>query len=231
MNSALILAGGLGTRLRPLTYAMPKPLLPIGDKPLLEIIINNLKKYGITNIYLSVNYKKELIKSYFKNGKKFGVNIYYLDEKSKLGTAGPIELLKDKIKDSFVIINGDLFTDINIKEMYEFHKEKGGKLTIAVKDYFVQVPYGVLEKDDDLRLKSFTEKPRLKYFINAGIYMCNHELINLLEKNESIDMPDLWNRINQAYNNQIFLYSFNETWVDIGRMEDYLMIQEKLNNE
>ncbi|WP_238916554.1 sugar phosphate nucleotidyltransferase [Clostridium sp. YIM B02555] len=229
MDSALILAGGLGTRLRPLTYAIPKPLLPIGEKPILEIIINNLKKYGISNIYISVNYKKELIKSYFGSGEDFGVNIYYLEEKQRLGTAGPIGLLKDKIKDDFFIINGDLYTDINIEDMFKFHKKNSSVFTIATRTYEMQIPYGVLDENHENKLIEFKEKPKIIKKINSGIYICNNKIINLVKDNESIDMPDLWEKIKM--NHEIYLYNFEEEWTDIGMMNDYMKLQEKIEKE
>lgn len=229
MNSALILAGGLGTRLRPLTYAIPKPLLPIGEKPILEIIIEHLKKYGITNIYISVNYKKELIKSYFGDGKDFDVNIFYLEEKQRLGTAGPIGLLKKKINDDFFIMNGDLYTDINIKDMFDFHKSNNSIFTIATRKYEIQVPYGVLDGNEENKLVEFKEKPKIMKLINSGIYICNNRIINLVGDNENIDMPELWGKIKK--NNEIYLYNFEDEWIDIGMMNDYMKIQEKIELE
>lgn len=229
MDSALILAGGLGTRLRPLTYAIPKPLLPIGDKPILEIIIDHLKEYKINNIYISVNYKKELIKSYFGDGKDFGVNIFYLEEKQRLGTAGPIGLLKEKIKDDFFIMNGDLYTDINIKDMLEFHRSSNSIFTIATRRYEMQVPYGVLNENKDKKLVEFKEKPKEIKLINSGIYICSNKIINLVEYNENIDMPELWKKIKE--DNEIFLYNFEGEWIDIGMMDDYMKIQEKIEVE
>ncbi|MBM7869451.1 NDP-sugar pyrophosphorylase family protein [Clostridium pascui] len=228
MNSALILAGGLGTRLRPLTYAIPKPLLPIGEKPILELIITHLKKFGISNIYLSVNYKKELIKAYFQDGKKLGVNIIYIEEENKLGTAGPIGKLKKYIDDTFIIMNGDLYTDINIEKMLNFHIAKHSVFTIGVKDYSIQVPYGVMNIKNNNLLDSFTEKPQLNYLINAGVYICEASIMNLINDNESLDMPDLWNNVRKEFKD-IFVYKFNESWVDVGRMEDYLKTQEDAN--
>lgn len=230
MDSAFIFAGGLGTRLRPLTYAVPKPLLPIGEKPILEIIINRLKCFGIRNFYISVNYKKELIKSYFGDGKEFGVKIYYVEEKESLGTAGSIKLVKDMIDSTFLVMNGDLYTDINLDKMFEFHKTNKSKFTIAVRDYSVDLQYGVLEKNEINVLTDFKEKPTMKFLINTGIYICEPELINLFHNEKNIDMPEFWKIIKQNYENGILLYKFNDKWVDIGKMDDYIKIQEKLND-
>ena len=229
MDSALILAGGLGTRLRPLTYAIPKPLLPIGEKPILEIIIEHLKKYNIKHIFISVNYKKELIQSYFQDGKSLGVKIEYLEENRKLGTAGPIKLLQGKINEDFFIINGDVYTDININDMLKFHKSKKSIFTIATKKYEIQIPYGVLEEDNEQRMVKFSEKPQISSVINAGMYICGCKIIDFIQENERIDMPDLWNRI--CKDNKIHMYKFDSKWVDIGKMEDYMNIQRNINND
>lgn len=230
MDSAFIFAGGLGTRLRPLTYAVPKPLLPIGEKPILEIIINKLKNFGIKKIYISVNYKKELIKSYFGDGKEFGVKIYYVEEKEQLGTAGSIKLVKDIINSTFLVMNGDLYTDINLNEMLKFHKCNKSKFTIAVRDYNVDLQYGVLEKNELNILTSFKEKPVISFLINTGIYICEPELIELFYDKNNIDMPEFWRIIKQHYKDGIFLYKFNDKWIDIGKMDEYIKIQEELNN-
>lgn len=225
MNSALILAGGLGTRLRPLTYAIPKPLLPIGEKPILEIIITHLKKFGINNIYLSVNYKKELIKAYFEDGSKLGVNIIYIEEENKLGTAGPVGRLQKYINDTFLIMNGDLYTNIDIQKMLDFHNANNSAFTISVKDYSIQIPFGVMNVKNNYLLESFAEKPEINYLINAGVYICEPSIINLVNDDENLDMPNLWRKIEKKFKN-IFVYKFDENWIDVGRMEDYLKIQD-----
>lgn len=229
-ENALILAGGLGTRLRPLTHAIPKPLLPIGEKPILERIIESMKEQGIKNIFISVNYKKEMIKNYFKHGETLGVNIEYIEENTFTGTAGCLAFLPDNFVGDLVVSNGDLLCDIKYENLFNsmaFNKFDFIITTIK-KEY--KIDFGVLNYNKDNVLLDWEEKPIMSYNINAGIYGISQEVLNYskksIVKNNFINMPELW-KILMDNNYKIGVYNHTGSWVDIGRMEDYV----KLNNE
>lgn len=168
-NPVLIMAGGLGTRLKPLTDDVPKPMLKVGGKPILEIIIEQFRQKGYRNIYISVNYKSDIIKNYFRDGKDFGVNIFYIEETKRLGTAGAIKLAEKYLNKSFVI-NGDILTNINFDDIMEFHNNNNFDITIASRNYEMQVPYGVLNTTDNV-VTSIEEKPVINFDVNGGIYV------------------------------------------------------------
>lgn len=224
-NTVILMAGGLGTRLRPLTDHVPKPMLKVGEKPILEIIIESFKGFGFTNFILSVNYKKEMIKEYFQNGAHLGVNISYLEETKRLGTAGALSLLVDQLEHPFFVMNGDLLTEINYEQLLDFHCDTNSIATMCVQEYEYQVPYGVI-KTNNHRLLTIEEKPVLKSFINAGIYVLNPEVLEFIPKNQYYDMPELYKRlINEQ--KEVAAFPLREYWLDIGRMDDY----EKANFE
>jgi dTDP-glucose pyrophosphorylase len=218
-NWAVIMAGGLGTRLRPLTYEVPKPMLKIGDKPILETIIEQLSAYGFKNILLTVNYKAQIIESYFRDGKDYGVNIEYIHEKKRLGTAGALKLANNYLNQPFIMMNGDLLTKVNFGHLLEYHNNNKFDITIASKKYEIQIPYGVLEIDET-KITNLKEKPNLEFFINGGIYCINPELINFIPDNNYYDITDL---INIALQNKYTIGSFpiREYWLDIGQIPDY----------
>jgi len=227
-NLVILMAGGLGTRLRPLTNDIPKPLLKVGDKPILETIINNFKNSGFENFIISVNYKKELIKQYFKDGAKFGVNISYLDENKRLGTAGALSLLKEKPNEPFFVMNGDLLTNIDFSKMLDFHIKQHSIATMAVIEKDFQIPYGVIETND-LKITNIKEKPTYKFFINAGIYMLNKEVLDYIPKNQFFDMPTLFEKLIEL-NKKTLSFPIHEYWLDIGRLEEYHTAQNEYYN-
>jgi dTDP-glucose pyrophosphorylase/CBS domain-containing protein len=216
---AVVMAGGLGSRLRPLTDKVPKPLLKVGSKPILEVIIEGLKEAGIKDIYLSVRYKSEQIEEHFKNGNRWGVNINYLKEKERLGTAGPLSLIEDEFDEPLLVINGDVLTKVNFKSMIEFHLENQADLTMAVKQHMVEVPFGVVEVKN-YELTGLSEKPLLKFFINAGIYLLNSELRKLIPYNSFFDMTELINLLLKN-KKRVCTFPLREYWVDIGVLSDY----------
>ncbi|SFL84128.1 nucleotidyltransferase family protein [Salibacterium qingdaonense] len=224
-NKVVLMAGGLGTRLRPLTETMPKPLLKIGEKPILEIIIESFKMYGFTDIYLCVNYKRELIKDYFQDGRSFGVSITYIDESINLGTAGPLSLLEDEINEPFFVMNADLLTTINFEQLLRFHKDNQSYGTMCVREYEYQVPYGVIRTNGD-QLTSIEEKPLHKEFVNAGIYVLDPELLHLIPYNQFYDMPELFRKMMEQ-NYSLSAFPLREYWLDIGRYDDY----QQANND
>lgn len=225
-NTVVLMAGGLGTRLRPLTEDMPKPMLTIGDKPILETIIESFKSHGFSNFILSVNYKKEIIKDYFQDGRYLGVNISYIDEEKRLGTAGALSLLKEKQPEQpFFVMNGDLLTKINYEQLLEFHNETESFGTMCVREYEYQIPYGVIETKEN-QLLSIQEKPVHKSFVNAGIYVLNPEALQYVPSNTCYDMPELFNTI-MSGKKTVSAFPLREYWMDIGRIDDY----ERANGE
>ncbi|WP_217586173.1 nucleotidyltransferase family protein [Lentibacillus saliphilus] len=224
-NVVVIMAGGLGTRLQPLTNNTPKPMLKIGDKPILETIISSFKSYGFTNFVLTVNYKKEQIKDYFQDGRFLGVNITYIDEEKRLGTAGALSLLESRPSQPFFVINGDLLTNINYEQLLEFHNSSESLATICVREHNYQIPYGVIEVDND-RLMSIKEKPIHQSFVNAGIYVLDPMTITHVPTDTFFDMPDLFNKLIK-HNERVSAFPIREYWMDIGRVDDF----EKANGE
>lgn len=224
-NPVIILAGGLGKRLKPLTDNIPKPLVKIGDKPILEIIIEKLKSYGFTNIFISVNYKSSMIEDYFQDGRTFGVKISYLKEKYPLGTASSIRLAKKYISLPFLSINGDILTNVNFDYFLHYHLQYKYDLTIAVSKYQIQVPYGIIKFEED-RVTKIEEKPEVKFYINAGLYILTPEIIDLIPEDRYFDMTEL---INIAIREKISIGCFpiREYWLDVGGLSDFEKAQKE----
>lgn len=218
-NWVIIMAGGLGTRLRPLTEHVPKPMLTVGTKPILESILENFIDYGFHQFYFSVNYKKEMIKEYFGNGLDWGVSIEYLDEQQRLGTAGALSLFDTRPIRPIIVINGDILTKVNFQQLLEFHENNHSMATMCVREYYYQIPYGVV-RTEGMLLKSIEEKPTEKYFVNAGIYVLNPEVIDLIPKNTFYDMPSLFNVLIKQ-NQKVTVFPIREYWIDIGRISDF----------
>lgn len=218
-NKVVLMVGGLGTRLRPLTDDLPKPMLKVGDKPILETIIESFKSYGFSKFILSVNYKRELIKNYFQDGSPFDVEIEYIEEEKRLGTAGALSLIENKPDQPFFVMNGDLLTKINYEQLLDFHIEMNSKATMCVREYEYQIPYGVIETDNH-QLLSIEEKPVYRSFVNAGIYVLNPNILDSIPKNEFYDMPDLFKKLMHAQE-EVSAFPLREYWLDIGKMDDY----------
>ena len=214
------MCGGLGSRLGDLTKNCPKPLLKVGDKPILESIIERFCNDGCRSIYLSVNYQSEKIIDYFGDGSKWGISIKYLEEKKKLGTAGSLSLLDKPLKKSFVVMNGDILTNVNFDSFISFHESNNATASMCVREYDFQVPYGVVKLDSTGKVLSIEEKPKHKFFVSAGVYLLNPQVLELLKPGENLDMPDLFERVKKQEGT---LYSFpiHEYWLDIGRVDDF----------
>ncbi len=225
----LIMAGGLGTRLRPLTNRTPKPMLNVGGKPLLETIIQQIKQYGFQNILLSVNYEKEMIQNYFQDGTNFGVEIKYIEETERMGTAGAIRLAKKYLKEPFFVVNGDLLTKLNFKTFLDYHLNENVAMTIATTSHSVQVPYGVVEMNDH-RVTEIKEKPLLDFFINAGIYSLNPDIVDLIPEGQFYDMNQLIARILSS-GMSIASFPIHEYWMDIGQVADYQKANEEYKDK
>lgn len=214
------LCGGEGTRLRPLTYTVPKPMLPIGHKPILEINIQRACKFGFKRHLLLVNYKAEVIREYFQDGSILGVDIQYFTEKERRGTAGPLLFLKDVVTEPFVVMNGDILTDLDLKALIKYHKSNNAMLTIALKRVEMNIPFGVVKVDDSEVVESIDEKPNLKFLINSGIYVVSPELLDIIPENGMYPMTTF---IEDAKKNgmSVLGYEFDDPWKDIGRLDDY----------
>lgn len=218
-NIVVLMAGGLGTRLGELTKDCPKPLLRVGNKPVLETILESCKEYAFKRFYISINYKAEMVKEYFGDGSRWGVEINYLEEKNKLGTAGALGLLPEIPTLPVLVMNADVLTKINFKHLMEFHDEHKSVATMCVREYEFQVPFGVVQLDNH-RLKNILEKPIHQFFVNAGIYVLNPEAVSMVPDNEYFDMPALFDRL---FEKQLETAAFpiREYWLDIGRKADY----------
>ena len=224
-NKVVLMVGGLGTRLRPLTNTVPKPMLHVGGKPILETIVKKFIDSGFTNIVMCVNYKSEIIKDHFGSGEKFGVTIEYVHEDKRMGTAGALTLLKEKLTEPFFVMNGDLLTDINFESLLDYHTINKSIATMCVREYDFQVPFGVVNLDGH-DIKSIVEKPIHNFFVSAGIYMLDPQCIDLIPKDEFYDMPTLFDALITQEKN-VISFPLSEYWLDIGRIEEY----EKANNE
>ena len=222
---AIILAGGKGTRLRPYTYSLPKPLMPIGgETPILGIILKQLQKNDFKRVTITVNYMAKIIQAFFGDGEEWGLNIDYSLEKKPLGTVGPLTLIND-LPELFLVMNGDLLTDLNFKKFYEWHKKKGNDMSVATFKRMTQNDSGVIQYDDELNIFRFKEKPIEYNHISMGIYILNKSVVDVLPKNEKIGFDKL---IIDAINNglKIKAYPHESYWLDIGCNNDY----EKANN-
>ncbi len=218
-NPIFLMAGGFGKRLRPLTENIPKPLLKVGDKPIIETIIKQFIECGFNEFYISTHYKSEKIREYFKDGSEFGAHIQYIHEDIPLGTAGSLGLLPRDIPDLPVIVmNGDLLTKVDFNNLLEFHNASGADATMCVREYDIQVPFGVVKMKEG-RIQKITEKPVHNFFVNAGIYVLNHKLIKKVDGESYLDMPDLLK--NELDNKGINAFPIHEYWLDIGRIEEY----------
>jgi dTDP-glucose pyrophosphorylase len=224
-NRVVLMVGGLGTRLRPLTDHIPKPMLKVGDKPILETIILNFKKHGFTNIILSVSYKAEVIESYFGNGSNFGVNIEYIHEEKRMGTAGALSLMREKLNEAFFVMNGDLLTNLNFETMMEYHLNNNSLATMGVRAYDFQVPYGVVNVEGK-EILSIEEKPTHHFFVSGGVYILDNQVLNLIPNNEYYDMPTLFENV-IAKKMKSISFPIREYWMDIGRLEEF----KKANDE
>lgn len=219
-NPVFLMAGGFGTRLRPLTNNCPKPLLKVGDKPILEITLLNFIKYGFVNFYISTHYMPEMIQNYFGDGSKWGVNITYVHEESPLGTGGALGLLPDDIPQlPLIMMNGDILTNTNFHNLLEFHKNENADATMCVREYEYQIPYGVVQGEHG-QISSMVEKPIQYFNINAGIYVVNPFVIKKVSANTVIDMPTLLES-KIAKQRKVMMFPIHEYWLDIGRIDDY----------
>ena len=217
-NFVVLMAGGLGVRLRPLTDATPKPLLKVGNKPILENILQNFVNHGFYRFFISVNYKDQMVKQYFGKGAKWNVDIRYLDENKKLGTAGALGLLPKNPIDPIVVMNGDLLTSVNFQHLLNFHSEHKAIATMCIREYDFQVPYGVVALKNQT-IARVDEKPVQRFFVNAGIYVLDPSVLKFIPPKISFDMPQLFDKLIEKELNTVG-FPIREYWLDIGRIDD-----------
>jgi len=220
---AVIMAGGFGTRLRPLTNETPKPMLPLGGRPLLERTIEQLRDAGISTINLMTHYKSEQILEHFRDGQDFGVQLRYVCEEAPLGTAGALGLLEDA-RAPILVINGDVLTTVNYRALASYHEESGAVLTIGVRRICLQVPYGVVDSELG-HVTAITEKPEISLFVNAGVYLLEPSVCASIPRGQRLDMPDLIKGLLQA-GKPVVSYPIIEYWMDVGTLENYEQAQE-----
>ncbi|MCX2683726.1 nucleotidyltransferase family protein [Campylobacter sp. MIT 21-1685] len=223
-NRIILIAGGLGTRLKELTKDTPKPMLKVGKKPILESIVQNFAKQNFDNFIFCVNYKKQIIEQYFKKGQEFGVQIRYIKERKKLGTAGALSLIKENFKESFIVMNADILTELDFSELLNAHKKSKALMTVCIREYEQQIPYGVITKKQAF-IDTIEEKPIQKFLVSAGIYVCQPEILKLLKTNEYLDMPQLIQKVLQQ--GKVNTYMIKNYWIDIGRMEEFQRANEE----
>jgi len=241
---AVVLAGGRGARLAPYTHILPKPLMPIGEMPILEVLLRQMKRAGIEDVVLTVGHLASLLRSYFGEGERWGMNIAYSYEDIPLGTAGPIALIND-LTDSFLVTNGDVLTTLDLRELIKFHKSRNAIATIASHKRQVHIDLGVIQRDggceangDIARMDScsyrdqcrfwqggcavvgYNEKPNIDYVVSMGIYVFEPRVLNYIPKNQYLDFPDLVLKLIAA-NEKVVSYSFDGYWKDLGRPDDY----------
>lgn len=226
-NKVVLMVGGLGTRLYPLTKETPKPMLKVGDRPILHTIVERFASYGFVNIVMCVNYRADAIQNYFGDGEKFGVKIDYVLEQERMGTAGALSLLNTRPSEAFFVMNGDLLTNVNFESLLDFHRTHQAAATMCVREYDFQVPYGVVNIDGHI-VTSIIEKPVHKFFVSAGIYMLSPQSLDLIPKGEYFDMPTLFDKLIAQSQNTVS-FPIHEYWLDIGRISEYEQANREYN--
>lgn len=215
---AIILAGGKGTRLRPFTTVIPKPLMPMDDMPILEVIMRQLKHFGVQNVVISVNHLADLMMAFFQKGEKLGLDISYAIEDKALGTAGPLSIIEN-LEETFVVMNADLLTTIDYGNLINFHKENGFDATISTFKKEVQISLGVIQSSEN-NFVDYIEKPTYKFDVSMGIYVFNRSVVQYIPRNERMDIPDLILKLKEN-NKRIGCYRADYDWLDIGKFDDY----------
>ncbi len=226
---AVILAGGKGRRLLPYTTVLPKPLMPIGDIPILEVIIRQLVKYGFDDIIISTGYLHELIVAYMSNRRDISPFIRFSHENRPLGTIGPLHLIKD-LEKTFLVMNGDILTDLNYSEMLSYHQSKKSLITVSTFKREVNIDFGVLQSDDQDRVVNFQEKPRLYYEVSMGIYFLNRTILTYVPKEKAYGFDQLMYDL-ISHGESVFSYPFTGYWLDIGRPDDYQKAIEEFEDQ
>lgn len=217
---AVILAGGKGRRLLPFTTNFPKPLMPIGDKPILAIVMEKLKKSGVENVIITTGHLEDLIRLFFTDGSKFGVNITYSKEEEPLGTAGPLNLIRDQLNETFIMMNGDVLSDLDLNKLISFHKERNSIATVVLTKRTVHIDFGVVDINEQSHFSEWKEKPTIEYLVSTGIYLFEPEALESLPKEGFFNLPDFVENLHKD-GKTVNCYVHDGYWLDIGRPEDY----------
>jgi NDP-sugar pyrophosphorylase family protein len=221
---AVILAGGKGTRLRPYTTVLPKPLVPIGDVPILEVILRQLRRHGFREVIISTGHLSELIEAYFGDGRKWGLAIRYVTETKPLSTAGALTLI-DGLEDNFLVMNGDILTTLNFRSIFNFHVAHKAAATLGIFAQDIEINYGVVHTRGAFQLDRFEEKPRLHHFVSMGVNVLHRDVIRSIPRGKPLAMPDLFKQLKKKKEN-VLCYRAQGTWFDIGSVEHYQIAQD-----
>ena len=225
---AVILAGGKGTRLRPYTTVLPKPLMPIGDMPILEVVLRQLRAAGVDRTTMAVGYLAEILQAFFGDGTRLGMEIDYSLEEQPLGTVGPLTLI-DGLDETFIMMNGDILTDMDFADLVRHHRASGALATIATYERQVRIDFGVIETDDGGLVRDYIEKPSFDYRVSMGIYVFEPTVLEHLQKGQRFDFPDLVKLlIGQGL--PVTTYPFSGYWLDMGRPDDYALAIEEFES-
>lgn len=228
---AVILAGGEGKRLKPYTTVLPKPMMPVGDYPILEIILRQLKHAGITEIILAVSRAHQIFQAFFQDGNGVGLDVSYSFEERALGTAGPLAMVLDRLEDNFLVMNGDILTTLTYQNLIDYHKTKGAAATIGVSHREVYVDYGITQFEESGRLSGYIEKPTYSFDVSMGIYVLNASAVRpYLVPGEYQDIPDLMVRLKNE-GHDVYCYRESCMWLDIGRKDDFIKASEIFNDD
>lgn len=225
-NVVVIMAGGLGSRLGELTKEIPKPMLNVGSRPMLQHLVELFREQGFSRFIFCVNYKKEVIKEFFQDGSRFDVQVTYVEENQKLGTAGALSLIENKFEAPFIVINADILTNVNFPDLIEYHEKSAGVATMCVRAHEVQIPYGVVNSDENSKLVTIEEKPVVSFNVNAGIYVLDPIAVDYIPNNKYFDMPTLFDTLS-GNDLSSCVYHIRDYWLDIGRREDL----QRANND
>ena len=224
-NIVFLMAGGYGQRLRPLTLDLPKPLLKLGSKPILQIILEQFVAFGFHNFYISTHYKAEMVREHFGDGEQWGINIKYIHETEPLGTAGALGMLPKDLDIPILMVNGDLLTKVNYQQLLRFHDEHQATATVCVREYDFQVPFGVVEAKQQ-QIVNIIEKPVQQFFVNAGIYVLSPEIVGNVKANTKLDMPEMLTQ-EIGKDGSVVMFPIHEYWLDIGRLDQYEKAHEE----
>lgn len=229
IERAVILAGGLGARLEPYTQLLPKPLLPVGHLPILEVALRQLRTAGVRHVTLAVGHMGSLIEAYFGDGRNLGLKITYSREQSPLGTAGPVRLIDD-LSDTFILMNGDLLTDMNYADLNLFHRERRAVATVATYRRQERIDLGVLDIDSEGLVTGYREKPIFEFSVSMGIYVLDPRVLQFIQHGVAMDLPTLVRTL-IAEGERVVAYPFSGVWLDIGRSDDYAEAQRRFKEE